>query len=140
MGYCRAGQMGCRCRRGCCAEEPAGWECVVDGGVPLAFLWAVLAASSLALPRRRWPRGAATTVGAVNFLRLVAEFHVEREVRASEADWEAIEKLPPKLKAAVKLYIETGDLYKAAKLAGMSLDEFNQLRMRLKIPAVVDDL
>ena len=62
------------------------------------------------------------------------------EIRASEADWEEIEKLPPKLKAAVKLYIETGDLYKAAKLAGMTLDEFNQLRLRLKIPVVVDDL
>ncbi|MEZ0319106.1 MAG: hypothetical protein ABWK05_03810 [Pyrobaculum sp.] len=63
---------------------------------------------------------------------------VEREIRAREADWEAIERLPPKVKRAVLLYIETGDLYKAAKLAGMPLDEFNQLRIRLRIPVVIN--
>jgi len=61
-------------------------------------------------------------------------------VESSEIDWDAIERLPPKLRAAVKLFIETGDLYKAAKLAGMTLDEFNELRLRLRIPKVVDDL
>jgi len=65
---------------------------------------------------------------------------VNKTVESSEIDWDAIEKLPPKLKAAVKLFIETGDLYKAAKLAGMTLDEFNELRLRLRIPKVVDDL
>jgi len=63
-----------------------------------------------------------------------------RAVESSEIDWDAIERLPPKLRAAVKLFIETGDLYKAAKLAGMTLDEFNELRLRLRIPKVVDDL
>jgi len=65
---------------------------------------------------------------------------VSKAVESSEIDWDAIERLPPKLRAAVKLFIETGDLYKAAKLAGMSLDEFNELRLRLRIPKVVDDL
>jgi len=65
---------------------------------------------------------------------------VSRAVESSEIDWDAIERLPPKLRAAVKLFIETGDLYKAAKLAGMTLDEFNELRLRLRIPKVVDDL
>jgi len=65
---------------------------------------------------------------------------VTKVVESSEIDWAAIERLPPKLKAAVKLFIETGDLYKAAKLAGMTLDEFNELRLRLRIPKVVDDL
>jgi len=65
---------------------------------------------------------------------------VSKAVESSEIDWDAIERLPPKLKAAVKLFIETGDLYKAAKLAGMTLDEFNELRLRLRIPKVVDDL
>jgi len=65
---------------------------------------------------------------------------VNKTVESSEIDWDAIERLPPKLKAAVKLFIETGDLYKAAKLAGMTLDEFNELRLRLRIPKVVDDL
>jgi len=65
---------------------------------------------------------------------------VSKAVESSEIDWDAIERLPPKLRAAVKLFIETGDLYKAAKLAGMTLDEFNELRLRLRIPKVVDDL
>jgi len=65
---------------------------------------------------------------------------VNKTVESSEIDWDTIERLPPKLKAAVKLFIETGDLYKAAKLAGMTLDEFNELRLRLRIPKVVDDL
>jgi len=65
---------------------------------------------------------------------------VNKTVESSEIDWDAIERLPPKLRAAVKLFIETGDLYKAAKLAGMTLDEFNELRLRLRIPKVVDDL
>lgn len=65
---------------------------------------------------------------------------MSKAVESSEIDWDAIERLPPKLKAAVKLFIETGDLYKAAKLAGMTLDEFNELRLRLRIPKVVDDL
>jgi len=63
----------------------------------------------------------------------------DREIREGEADWDAISRLPPKLRAAVKLYIETGDLYKASRLAGMSIDEFNQLRIRLRIPSVVSD-
>jgi len=65
---------------------------------------------------------------------------VNKAVESGEIDWDAIEKLSPKLKAAVKLFIETGDLYKAAKLAGMTLDEYNELRLRLRIPKVVDDL
>jgi len=65
---------------------------------------------------------------------------VNETVESSDVDWDAIERLPPKLRAAVKLFIETGDLYKAAKLAGMTLDEFNELRLRLRIPKVVDDL
>jgi len=60
-----------------------------------------------------------------------------REIRRREADWEYINTLPPKLRAAVLLYIEVGDEYKAAKLAGLTLDEFEELRIRAKVPKVV---
>lgn len=62
---------------------------------------------------------------------------LEREIRRREADWNYIEKLPPKLRAALLLYIETGDEYKAAKLAGLTLDEFEDLRIRARIPKVI---
>ena len=64
----------------------------------------------------------------------------EREVRLAEVDWEGVGRLPPRVRAAVKLFIETGDLYKAAKLAGMTLDEFNELRLRLGIVRTADDM
>jgi len=42
------------------------------------------------------------------------DFQEEQEVRRCEADWDAIERLPPKLRAAGKLFIETGDLWLAS--------------------------
>jgi len=59
-----------------------------------------------------------------------------RELRRREADWNYINSLPPKLKAALLFYIETGDLYIAAKIAGLKVEEFNELRIKAKIPHV----
>ncbi|MCD6357922.1 MAG: hypothetical protein J7L75_05045 [Thermoproteales archaeon] len=69
--------------------------------------------------------------------KLHAVEEVEREVRRREADWEYIRSLPPKLRRALELYVEVGDEYKAAKLASLTLDEFEELRMRARIPKVV---
>lgn len=51
-----------------------------------------------------------------------------REVRRRSADWGFIETLPPKLRAALKYCIETGDLYVASRIAGPTVEEFNELR------------
>jgi len=59
-----------------------------------------------------------------------------RKLRRERADWEFIEKLPPKLKAALKYYIETGDVYVASRIAGMTVDEFNELRVKARVPSV----
>jgi len=59
-----------------------------------------------------------------------------REVRRKEADWDFIESQPPKLRAALKFYVETGDLYVASRIADMSVEEFNELRKRARIPNV----
>ena len=59
-----------------------------------------------------------------------------REIRRKSANWEFIKSLPPKLRIALEYYIETGDIYNAAKLAGMAVDEFNELRIRAGILAV----
>ena len=59
-----------------------------------------------------------------------------REIRRKTANWEFIKSLPPKLRIALEYYIETGDIYNAAKLAGMAVDEFNELRIRAGVLAV----
>ena len=65
------------------------------------------------------------------------EDEFERSIRRKYADWNFIEKQPPKIKMALKLFIETGDSYKAAKLAGLTIDEFEEIRIKAKIPKVI---
>ncbi|AET33472.1 hypothetical protein P186_2078 [Pyrobaculum ferrireducens] len=59
-----------------------------------------------------------------------------REMRRREANWDFINSLPPRLRAALVYYIETGDLYVASRIAGMKMEEFNELRIRANIPHV----
>jgi len=63
-------------------------------------------------------------------------FEEAREVRRKFANWEFIKSQPPKLRVALEYFIEVGDLYNAAKLAGMSVEEFNELRIKAGIPSV----
>ena len=64
-------------------------------------------------------------------------YNEAREIRRREADWEFIEKQPEPIRTALKLLVEIGDLWVAAKVAGMKLDEFNEVRLRARIPLVV---
>jgi len=71
---------------------------------------------------------------------VIKEF-LEREVKARElrrrmADWEFINKQPPRIREALKYYIEKGDLYVASRIAGLSIEEFNELRIKARIPNV----
>jgi hypothetical protein len=63
-------------------------------------------------------------------------FEEAKKIRRRYADWEFIKSQPPKLRVALEYFIEVGDLYNAAKLAGMSMEEFNELRIRAGIPSV----
>jgi len=58
-----------------------------------------------------------------------------REVRRRMADWGFIESQPPRLREALKYYVERGDLRIAAKLAGMSVDEFADVAKKANIPS-----
>ena len=60
-----------------------------------------------------------------------------RELRRREADWEFINSQPPRIKAALKLYVETGDIRLASKIAGMEIEDFRELLRLAKIPVVV---
>jgi hypothetical protein len=59
-----------------------------------------------------------------------------REIRRKSADWKYIESLPARLKFALKYYIETGDLYVASRIAGLTIEEFNELRKKAGVPNV----
>ena len=59
-----------------------------------------------------------------------------REIRRRYANWNYINKQPPLIKLALIIYIETGDIYKAAKIAGMTIGEFNEYRFKANIPNI----
>ena len=60
-----------------------------------------------------------------------------REIRRRMADWKYIEKQPEPIRTALVTLVEIGDLWVAAKIAGLSLGEFNEIRLKAKIPLVV---
>jgi hypothetical protein len=66
----------------------------------------------------------------------VEYFKEAREVRRKYANWDFIRSQPPKVRVALEYYVEVGDLYNAAKLAGMTMEEFNELRIKAGIPSV----
>ena len=60
-----------------------------------------------------------------------------REVRRRMADWAFIENQPPRLREALKYYVEKGDIRMAAKLAGLGIEDFRELLRKAGIPVVV---
>jgi hypothetical protein len=60
-----------------------------------------------------------------------------RELRRRSADWGYIESRPEPLKTALKLLVETGDLWYSSKLSGVPVDELNEERKKARIPLVV---
>jgi len=60
-----------------------------------------------------------------------------RRVRRECADWGFIERQPPRVRAALKYYVETGDIRRAALFAGLDLEDFRELLRKAKIPVVV---
>ncbi|MGC8582949.1 MAG: hypothetical protein ACP5HD_07250 [Thermoproteus sp.] len=60
-----------------------------------------------------------------------------REIRRREADWAYIERQPPRLRAALRYYVETGDFRTAARLAGLGVEEFLERAREARIPLVI---
>jgi len=70
-----------------------------------------------------------------DFESALKEYEVEgREVRRRMADWEFINKQPPRIKAALIYYIEKGDLRMAQALSGLGIEEFRELLREARIP------
>ena len=59
-----------------------------------------------------------------------------REIRRRSANWELINKLPPKLKKAIEIYIETGDVRRASKIAEVDLETFLSWLRAVNVPLV----
>ncbi|BDB99121.1 hypothetical protein [Saccharolobus caldissimus] len=57
-----------------------------------------------------------------------------REIRRKYANWDFINSLPPRLKYAVTLYIEKGDLRLSQKLSGLDLEDFKELLIKCNVP------
>jgi len=71
-------------------------------------------------------------------IREIIEEEAEaRELRKRMADWDFINKQPPRVREALKYYIEKGDIRLAAKLSGLNIEEFRELLRKARIPVVV---
>ncbi|MFQ6062671.1 MAG: hypothetical protein ACE5J9_05795 [Methanosarcinales archaeon] len=57
-----------------------------------------------------------------------------RKIRIENADWNFIEKQEPRIKNALKYYVKTGNIRFSARLAGVSLEKMNELRIKANIP------
>ena len=63
------------------------------------------------------------------------EYEIEaREIRRKMANWKYIESQPPKIREALKYYIEKGDLRIAQKLSSLSLEELKEHLVKANIP------
>ena len=60
-----------------------------------------------------------------------------REIRREMADWDFIRAQPPRVRAALEYLVEDDDLYVAARIAGLAIEEMNELRIRARIPKVI---
>ncbi|ABO08432.1 hypothetical protein [Pyrobaculum calidifontis] len=63
------------------------------------------------------------------------QWYIEREeearkMRRESADWEFINSLPPRQRAAVMLFIELGALRLAQRISGLPLEDFIELLRR----------
>lgn len=90
-----------------------------------------------AAPRTEKLYLAARAFNGVSVEEVVEALEEARKLRRERADWEFIEKLPPKLKAALKYYIETGDFRVAQQIAGLDFEDFRELLRRAKVPVVL---
>jgi len=71
-------------------------------------------------------------------IREIIEEEAEaRELRKRMADWDFINKQPPRVREALKYYIEKGDIRLAARLSGLNIEEFRELLRKARIPVVV---
>ena len=60
-----------------------------------------------------------------------------RWIRRQMADWDFIRSQPPRIRAALEYLVEDDDLYVASRIAGLTIEEMNELRIRARIPRMI---
>jgi len=53
------------------------------------------------------------------------------------ADWVFVNSQPPRIREALKYYIETGNIRRSCTLASKSIEEFRELLRKARVPVVV---
>jgi hypothetical protein len=69
--------------------------------------------------------------------RYLEEEAEAKEIRRRYADWDFIRRQPPRVRAALEYYVETGDIRRACLIAGMDLEDFRELLRKANVPVVV---
>jgi len=69
--------------------------------------------------------------------KFIEEEEEFRNIRLKYADWNFINNQPPKIRAALKFYIETGDIRRACIIAGMNISLFRKILREADIPVIV---
>lgn len=69
-------------------------------------------------------------------VQFIVEDEDDREIRRRYADWNFIDRQSPRIKVALKYFVETGDLYVASRISGLTIEEFNELRKKANIPII----
>ena len=59
-----------------------------------------------------------------------------KEIRRKYANWNFIKKQKPRIRAALEYYIETGDIRRACKIAGINISLFRNLLRKANIPVI----
>ncbi|MEM1545436.1 MAG: hypothetical protein QXY40_01835 [Candidatus Methanomethylicia archaeon] len=76
---------------------------------------------------------------AIDFRRFLEDKEriIERDIRRREADWSYINSLPIRIREAVILFIEMGDLRLAQHIARMELEDFLDILRKARIPPFI---
>jgi len=72
-------------------------------------------------------------VSPEEFRREEEEF---REIRRKHVNWEYICRQPPRIRAALEFYVETGDIRLASCLAGLNISAFRNILREANIPVI----
>ena len=72
----------------------------------------------------------------MNYEEFKKEMEEDKKIRKESAEWNFIKNQPLRIKKGLEALIESGDLWVASRIAGITLDEMNDIRIRANIPII----
>ncbi len=64
------------------------------------------------------------------------EMEEYRKIREESANWNFIKNQPMRIKKGLEALIKSGDLWVASRIAGITMDELNDIRIDADIPMI----